>query len=103
MAVADLEDKGIIFGCTVAEGRRVECRGSGSLRGERGRRIGLEVGESRARGGGFAVEVACRVSHGGYEALPRLMIDLSDLSPLALCAVDSGGGVLESRGLLYLW
>ena len=73
------------------------------MRGKRGRRIGLEVGESRARGGGFAVEVTCRVSHGGYETLSRPMIDLSDLSPLALCAVDGGGGMLESRGLLYLW
>ncbi len=73
------------------------------MRGKRGRRIGLEVGESRTWGGGFAVEVACRISHGGYEALPRLIFDLSDLSPLALCAVDSGRGILESRGLLYLW
>lgn len=47
----------------------------------RGRRIGLEVGETRAGGGrGFAVEVACCSGHGGYDALLRLMTDIPALA-----------------------
>lgn len=89
MAIANLENDGLFFGCAVAKRRRIESRGDGSLRGVRGRRIGLKVGETRAGcGGGFAVEVACRSGHGGYEGLSELMTEFSNL---ALCASRLAG------------
>ncbi len=40
----------------------------------RGRRIGLEVGETRAGdGGGLAVKVSCCSGHDGYEVILGLM------------------------------
>lgn len=87
MSDAELEDNTFIFGCAVAERRRVEGGGEGSLRGVRGRRIGLEVGQTRAGGGGgFAVKVACCSGHGSYEVLSRLM---AEIPTFALCAADS--------------
>ena len=70
MAIAELEDNGFFFGCAVAERRGVEGGGEGSLRGVRGRRIRLEVRETRAAcGRGFAIEVARCSRHGDYEVL----------------------------------
>ncbi len=40
----------------------------------RGRRIGLEVGQTRAGGGGgLAVEIACCSGHDGYEVILGLI------------------------------
>ena len=70
MPVPDFEDYRFFFWGTVAERWRIEGGGGGSLRGVRGRGIGLEVGETGpGGGGGFAVKIAGCGGHDAYEAL----------------------------------
>lgn len=66
MAIAEFENNRLFFRWTGAKRWRVEGGGESALGGMWRRGVGLEVGETRAGGGGgFAVEVACWGGHGG--------------------------------------
>lgn len=74
MAVTDFENDSFFFRSAVAERWRVEGRGGSSLRGARGRGVGLEVGETGpGGGGGFPVKVAGCGGHVGYKALSSVL------------------------------